>query len=82
MGRRNGHSQLSTKKVTKSGFPQIWVDKELDFASVKIAKGTEAKSYEKDGFIFCEDKSGRIIEIQVLNLSLLPKLLKNVGWNK
>lgn len=78
MGRRNSHGQLS-KKIIKTNFPQILVDKDLDFAAVKIAKGVEFKSYEKDGFIFCEDKSGRIIEIQVLNLSLLPKLLKNAG---
>lgn len=79
MGRRHSHGQLS-KKVTKPAkFPQITVDKELDFASVKIAKGVEARSYLQDGFVFLEDKSGRIIEIQVLNLSLLPKLLKKVS---
>jgi hypothetical protein len=72
MGRHNGNGKLS-KKIAK--FPQITVDKENDFASIKIAKGVEHKSYEKEGFIFCEDKSGRVIEIQVLNLSKLPELL-------
>lgn len=72
MGRHNGHGKLP-KKVTS--FPQIYIDKENDFAAIKIAKGVEHKSYEKDGFIFCEDKSGRVIEIQLLNLSKLPKLL-------
>ena len=72
MGRHNGHGKLS-KKV--DAFPKILIDKENDFASIKIAKGIESRSYEQDGFIFCEDKSGRIIEIQVLNLSKLPELL-------
>lgn len=72
MGRDNGHGKLS-KKIEK--FPKIIIDKENDFASIKIAKGIEFKSYEKDGFIFCEDRAGRIIEIQVLNLSKLPELL-------
>jgi hypothetical protein len=76
MGSRHRDGKLS-KKI--ESFPQITLDKENDFASVKIAKGIEYKSYEKDGFIFCEDKSGRIIEIQVLNLSLLPKLLAHVS---
>lgn len=76
MGRHNGHGKLS-KKVEK--FPQILVDKENDFASIKIAKGVESRSYEKDGFIFCEDKSGRVIEIQVLNLSKLPELLQKAS---
>jgi len=31
----------------------------------------EKKSYIKDGMIFCEDAKGRIIEIQILNLSSL-----------
>jgi hypothetical protein len=72
MGRHNGHGKLS-KKIDK--FPHITIDRENDFASIKIAKGIEHVSYEKNGFVFCEDKSGRVIEIQVLNLSKLPKLL-------
>lgn len=76
MGRHNGHGKLS-KKV--ESYPKILVDKDNDFASIKIAKGVESRSYEKDGFIFCEDKSGRVIEIQVLNLSKLPELLKKAS---
>lgn len=72
MGRNNSHGKLS-KKV--DSFPKVFIDKENDFAAIKIAKGVEHKSYEKDRFIFCEDKSGRVIEIQVLNLSKLPELL-------
>ncbi len=76
MGRNNGHGKLS-KKV--ESFPKIFIDKGNDFAAIKIAKGVEHKSYEKDGFIFCEDKAGRVIEIQVLNLSKLPELLKKAS---
>ena len=72
MGRNNSHGKLS-KKV--DSFPKVFIDKENDFAAIKIAKGVEHKSYEKDGFIFCENKLGRVIETQVLNLSKLPKLL-------
>lgn len=56
--------------------PKIHVDKENDFVSIKIAKGVESKSYEKDGFIFCENKLGQIIEVQILNLSHLIKMIK------
>ncbi len=76
MGRHNGHGKLS-KKV--ESYPKILVDRDNDFASIKIAKGVESRSYEKDGFIFCEDKLGRVIEIQVLNLSKLPELLKKAS---
>ncbi|HWU42687.1 MAG TPA: hypothetical protein VN132_04580 [Bdellovibrio sp.] len=76
MGHNNSHGKLS-KKV--DSFPKIFIDKENDFAAIKIAKGVEHKSYEKDGFIFCEDKAGRIIEVQVLNLSKLPELLKKAS---
>lgn len=37
-------------------------------------EGAESKSYEKDGFVFCEDDDGNIIEIQILNLEALSKL--------
>jgi hypothetical protein len=60
--------------VTKREFPEVFVDADADFASIKLAPGVEAKSYERDGFIFCEDKSGKVIEVQVLNLSALKKL--------
>lgn len=54
--------------------PKIFIDVENDFASIKIKPGKESKSYEKDGFIFCEDKDGNIIEIQILSLKELAKL--------
>jgi len=73
MGRRHGHGPIRKKKV-KSEFPKVFVDADLDFASIKIAPGVEASSYQRDGFIFCEDKNGKIIEIQVLNLSELKDL--------
>lgn len=76
MGRNNSHDKLPNKVGT---LPKVFIDKENDFAAIKIAKGIEYKSYEQDGFIFCEDKAGRIIEIQVLNLSKLPALLKKVS---
>lgn len=56
--------------------PKIYIDAKNDFASIKIKEGTESKSYEKDGFIFCEDEDGNIIEIQILNLEDLSKLKK------
>lgn len=74
MGRRNSHGPIRKKKVTKREFPEVFVDADADFASIKLAPGVEAKSYERDGFIFCEDKSGKVIEVQVLNLSALKKL--------
>ncbi len=67
MAGHNRHGELS-KKV-KSQYPEIYLDHDSDFASIKIAKGTEAKSYIKDGFVFCEDSKGRVIEVQILNLS-------------
>jgi hypothetical protein len=57
----------------QENFPQVHVDRESDFASIKLAPGVETKSYVKDGFVFCEDKKGRVIEVQVLNLSELKK---------
>ncbi len=54
--------------------PKIFIDPENDFASIKIKEGTEARSYEKDGFIFCEDVEGNVIEIQILNLKDLSRL--------
>ncbi len=71
MDRHNSHGRLS-KKVSKK-LPEIFIDKDLDFASIKLAKGVESKSYIKDGFVFCEDSRGRVIEIQVLNLSGLKR---------
>ena len=74
MGRRNGHGPVRRKKVKPNDFPQVFVDADADFASIKIAPGVEARSYEKGGFVFCEDVGGNVIEIQLLNLSSLKKL--------
>jgi hypothetical protein len=74
MGRRNGHGSVRKKKVSRNDFPQVYVDADADFASIKLAAGVEARSYQKDGFVFLEDKSGKVIEVQVLNLSELKDL--------
>jgi len=51
----------------------VFIDKDADFASIKIASGVEHRSYLKDGIIVSEDKSGHILEVQLLNLkALLP----------
>lgn len=73
MGNRNDHGSLRRKKL-KNSFPEIYIDRENDFASIRLADGLESKSYVRDGFVFLEDKKGQVIEIQVLNLSALAKL--------
>jgi hypothetical protein len=76
MGRRYGHDSVrntgrkkikSQKKV--ESYPEIVFDRTSDFASIKLSPGVEAKSYIKDGLVFCEDSKGRVIEIQILNVS-------------
>ena len=59
--------------------PNIYLDHENDFASIKLKDGTEARSYEKDGFVFCEDQYGDVIEIQILNLTELAKFRKRAS---
>ena len=71
MGRPHRNGPVRRKLASKTEFPLIHVDQYADFAAIKLSPGVEAKSYVKDGFVFCEDKKGRIIEIQVLNLSEL-----------
>jgi hypothetical protein len=73
MARHHGHDSVRKKALSKAGFPQIFIDKDADFASIKLRPGVEKKSYMKDGFIFCEDTTGRVIEIQLLNLSEIKK---------
>ncbi|MEK6579206.1 MAG: DUF2283 domain-containing protein [Bdellovibrionota bacterium] len=77
MARNNGHGKLSNKKLKSK--PEIYLDKDHDFASIKLTNGIEAKSYQKDGFVFLEDKKGKIIEIQILNLSQIRNQLKNTA---
>jgi hypothetical protein len=50
MARHHRHDKVS-KKI-KAKFPQIYIDKDADFASIKIAPGNEASSYVRDGFVF------------------------------
>ena len=57
MGNRNGNGK----------FPHVVIDKENNFASIKLREGIEALSYVRDGIIFSEDSEGNIIEIQILN---------------
>ena len=71
MARLNHNDQLRNKKIE---FPRVEIDHENDFAAIKIAKGIEAKSFEKDGFIFSLDSKGKVIEVQILNLSFLAKV--------
>lgn len=53
------------------------------FACIKLAPGIEAKSYLKDGVLFSEDAQGRVIELQILNVSLTttprPKKPRKAG---
>ncbi len=80
MGHRDAHGSVRRKKIkAAASFPEIHVDRDNDFASIRLAEGTEAKSYVRDGFVFLEDKKGRVIEVQVLNLSELSKLRRNAG---
>ncbi len=72
MARHHRDALLQSKKI-KTTYPKIVIDKSSDFASIKIAKGVEAESFEKDGFVFCTNKAGDIIEVQILNLSQLSK---------
>jgi hypothetical protein len=73
MGRNHHHGPVRKGQIKKSDFPKIYYDKNLDFASVKIAPGIESRSYTKDGFVFCENDKGVIIEIQILNPSKLAR---------
>lgn len=71
MGDSHRHDSLRRKMKPREQFPQVHVDRDLDFASIKLSPGVEVKSYVKDGLVFCEDKKGQITEIQILNLSAL-----------
>jgi len=77
MARNHSNGKLSGKKLKKK--PEIFLDKDSDFASIRLADGIEAKSYERDGFVFLEDRKGKIIEIQILNLSKLADGLKRTA---
>jgi hypothetical protein len=80
MDRAHSHDKFSGKvkmkskkssRATKSPkFPVVSIDPDADFASIKLAPGIEFKSYLKDGVLFSEDSKGRVIELQILNISL------------
>jgi len=70
MDRAHNHGSFRNKKGVKD-FPEVYIDKDADFASIKLAPGVESRSYVKDGIVVCEDAKGRIIEIQLLNLKNL-----------
>jgi hypothetical protein len=73
----------SSQEAKSQQFPVVSMDKDADFASIKLAPGIEAKSYLKDGVLFSEDAKGRVIELQILNVSLTttprPKKPRKVG---
>jgi hypothetical protein len=73
MDRPKRARRISRKKIEKR-FPDVTIDLQNKFASIKLHPGVEARSYQKRGFVFCEDRRGRIIEIQVLNLPRRTKI--------
>jgi hypothetical protein len=84
MDRDHHHGKLSKKvtaKTTKERskrskqekFPAVFVDRDADFESIRLGPGVEANCYLKDGIVFSEDAKGRVIEIQIVNLSLTTK---------
>ena len=78
MDRAYYHGSFRNKKVVNE-YPEVYIDKDADFASIKIAPGVESRSYVKDGFVVCEDLEGRIIEIQLLNLKVLLSSKKRMA---
>ena len=70
MDRTHHHGSIRNKKSIRE-YPEVYIDKDADFASIKFAPGVENRSYVKDGVLVCEDQNGRIIEIQLLNLKAL-----------
>ena len=71
MAGHHRHGKLRAENI--ESYPWVYVEKGLDYASIKIAPGVEAMSYVKDGVVFCEDAKGKVIEIQILNLSRLAR---------
>jgi hypothetical protein len=78
MDRAYHHGAFRNKKSVND-YPEVFIDKDADFASIKVAPGIESRSYEKDGVIVCEDQKGRIIEIQLLNLKSLLSSKKRLA---
>src|SRR5207253_1107306 len=67
MDRAHHHGSLRNKKAIKN-YPEVYIDQDADFDSIKIGPGVESRSYVKDGIVVCEDQKGHVIEIQLLNL--------------
>lgn len=76
MGSHHSHGELRSRKSQKQ-LPLVFVDKESDFLSIRIGNGIESRSFVRDGIVFSLDKNGKIIEVQVLNLSLFDKKKKS-----
>lgn len=68
MARAHRNGSLRNKVKRSPRYPKIHVDSKAGFASIKLAPGLEAESFTKDGFVFCKNEAGEIIEIQVLHL--------------
>ena len=83
----SGKVKIKPKKPSKEAksqeFSVVSIDQDADFASIKLAPGIEANSYLKDGVLFSEDAKGRVIELQILNVSLTtiprPKKARKAG---
>ena len=78
MDRTHHHGSVRAKKGLNA-YPDVYIDRDADFASIKIAPGVESRSYVKDGIVVCEDQKGRIIEIQLLNLKSLLSSRKQLA---
>jgi len=78
MDRSHPHGSLRSKKKLNE-YPEVFIDKDADFASIKIAPGIESHSYIKDGIVVCEDQKGHILEIQLLNLKTLLSSKKQLA---
>ena len=74
----NRPSKIRNKKAVGQ-YPEVYIDKDADFASIKIAPGIESRSYVKDGIVVCEDQKGHILEIQLLNLKNLLSQRKQLA---
>ena len=83
----SGQVKTKAKKPSRATkaqqFPVVSIDRDANFACIKLAPGIEAKSYLKDGVLFSEDAKGRVIELQILNVSLTttprPKKSRKAG---
>jgi hypothetical protein len=75
MGSHHSHGELRSRKSQKA-LPLVFVDKESDFLAIRVGEGIEARSFVRDGIVFSLDKNEKVIEVQILNLSLFDKKKK------